>query len=734
MVKHCVLTFILLSAQVTSAQTLPKFFTIEGRFFKDGDPINQAVDVQLEILDPSANCVLYRETHTNVNVSSSDPSAQGVFALQLGSSSTPDFVNVPVSRLFSNGTAINGDGCLYNPVAYNDRKVRISVRLSVDGPGGAFSAISPNTTISAVPSAMVADSLQGFYPVDFMQVSGTSTQARLDDILTTNYSAITDLAAGTSSQYLRYTSDGTQVPSLASDPMSPIAGQMWYDSTSGTLEYYDGTSTISLSASGVDSTKITDADNDTKIQVSESTDEDKIRFDTSGSERMIIDTNGNVGIGSNAPSALLDVAGPIRTAGSAGGIMIARQSDSADVWQWYSPGGDLELYDQVANLNRMIISNTGNVAIGNSMPNVSLDIREKSDAIHLPSGTDGERPGAADGMLRYNITNNKFEGYENGSWVNLRDPAIGVNFVAATGTAAAPSISFTGEQDTGFYNSGSNAIGLSAGGVQIFTFNPVGLVSPTTGGGNILSGSGTFSAPTYSFAGDTDTGWFRPAINSMAASTAGVERMRIDSSGKIIVNGASPNGPLNVAGTTYLNGAMPLVALHSGPTKIIIRDVITPTLGTHFALIDFQTDATTTASITAVATDNHSTSRGTALSFSTIANGSSDLLEKMRIDHNGDVGIGTDNPEAKLHVQGDAKVTGSLSVGYERVQVNLTAGTTVSATCTGAKKIVGGGCSGRDSNNVPAASYPSSDTTWTCDFHLAPTGASAYAICMNVTN
>ena len=43
-------------------------------------------------------------------------------------------------------------------------------------------------------------------------------------------------------------------------------------------------------------TLLVDADSDTKIQVEESTDEDKIRFDTGGTERMVIDSTG-VGIG-----------------------------------------------------------------------------------------------------------------------------------------------------------------------------------------------------------------------------------------------------------------------------------------------------------------------------------------------------------------------------------------------------------------------------------------------------
>ena len=49
-----------------------------------------------------------------------------------------------------------------------------------------------------------------------------------------------------------------------------------------------------------------DADGDTKIQLEESADEDKIRFDTGGTERAIIDTTG-VGIGTSSPSVPLDI-------------------------------------------------------------------------------------------------------------------------------------------------------------------------------------------------------------------------------------------------------------------------------------------------------------------------------------------------------------------------------------------------------------------------------------------
>ena len=54
-------------------------------------------------------------------------------------------------------------------------------------------------------------------------------------------------------------------------------------------------------------TQLSDADGDTKVQVEESSDEDKIRFDTAGSERVIITNAGKVGISTSDPSQLLTV-------------------------------------------------------------------------------------------------------------------------------------------------------------------------------------------------------------------------------------------------------------------------------------------------------------------------------------------------------------------------------------------------------------------------------------------
>jgi hypothetical protein len=70
--------------------------------------------------------------------------------------------------------------------------------------------------------------------------------------------------------------------------------------------------------------------------------------------------------------------------------------------------------------------------------------------------------------------------------------------------------------------------------------------------------AGTALLPAIVPTGDTNTGVWFPAADTVAASTAGVERMRIDSSGNVGIAQASPTATLDVNGSLRLNGEYPV--------------------------------------------------------------------------------------------------------------------------------------------------------------------------------
>jgi hypothetical protein len=79
--------------------------------------------------------------------------------------------------------------------------------------------------------------------------------------------------------------------------------------------------------------------------------------------------------------------------------------------------------------------------------------------------------------------------------------------------------------------------------------NDATIMSNLSVGTTIRNATGTNSAPTYTFTGDVSSGMFRPSASNIAWTTAGVERMRIDSSGNVGIGRSDPTFRLDVSGT-----------------------------------------------------------------------------------------------------------------------------------------------------------------------------------------
>lgn len=74
--------------------------------------------------------------------------------------------------------------------------------------------------------------------------------------------------------------------------------------------------------------------------------------------------------------------------------------------------------------------------------------------------------------------------------------------------------------------------------------------------GVIQGAAGTASAPGYTFSSDTNTGIFRPLVNTVAISTNGFERLRINASGLVGIGNVSPLALLHVSGSFRSNAAV----------------------------------------------------------------------------------------------------------------------------------------------------------------------------------
>lgn len=151
--------------------------------------------------------------------------------------------------------------------------------------------------------------------------------------------------------------------------------------------------TVTFAASSSD---FTDSDGDTKIQVEESTDEDRIRFDTAGTERMQINNAGKVGIGNTNPPQKLTVHGAVfitddlDSPGSAGtytynGTAVDYSNNGTRYWSWGSgtARGKFDFIqlenDGTNQQTAMSIATSGNVGIGTSAPASTLHVVGAND-------------------------------------------------------------------------------------------------------------------------------------------------------------------------------------------------------------------------------------------------------------------------------------------------------------------------------------------------------------------
>ena len=237
-------------------------------------------------------------------------------------------------------------------------------------------------------------------------------------------------------------------------------------------------------------------------------------------------------------------------------------------------------------------------------------------------------------------------------------------------------------------------------------------------------GAGTVSAPSITTTGDTNTGMFFPAADTIAFTEGGVESMRIDSSGNVGIGTTSPSGKLgiafdnatirigqanstdrniNIRANTGYNASMTFteeavsdrwtIGTKSGSNGFIFATGSTLALGTELMRIDSSGNLAIGLSAASTKLDVNGIGRfrraiettqyteidtGGGLSNITAVNGASSTFqsiafnsgnnasttERMRIDSSGNVGIGTTSQFASssLTLQKDQNASTRLSI------------------------------------------------------------------------
>ena len=120
-------------------------------------------------------------------------------------------------------------------------------------------------------------------------------------------------------------------------------------------------------------------DNDSGIDLSTN---DNIKFDIAGSQKAIINSSGNVGIGEASPSALLHLK-------SAGPNIKLEDSDNDSDYEIKNGNGTLRIIDNTNSVDRVNIDSSGNVLIGttdNNPNNNSADSTDDNGTVIFPTG------------------------------------------------------------------------------------------------------------------------------------------------------------------------------------------------------------------------------------------------------------------------------------------------------------------------------------------------------------
>ncbi|MFT3826183.1 MAG: hypothetical protein QM731_19830 [Chitinophagaceae bacterium] len=496
-------------------------------------------------------------------------------------------------------------------------------------------------------------------------------------------------------------------------------------------------------------------------------------FITSNTERMRLTTTGRLGIGNTAPTEVLDVTGnmkfsgalmPNNAAGTSGYLLTSAGTGAAPTWtnpttllnatSWALNGngvgsvttiGTTTAFDLpfiTSNTERMRLTTTGRLGIGNTAPTEVLDVtgNMKLSGALMPNNTAG-----TSGYLLTSAGTGTAPTWTNPSTlIGSSAWSLGGNGVAST-----TNIGTTTGFDLPFITSNTERMRLTtAGRLGIGNTTPTEILDVTgnmkfsgalmpnnTAGtsGYLLTSAGTGSAPTWTNPTTllNATSW---ALNGNGVSnttsigtttffdlpfiTSNTERMRLTTSGNLGIGNTTPSEKLDVTGNMKFSGAL-MPNNTAGTSGYLLTSAGTgsaPTWTNPSTLIG--SSAWSLGGNGVASTTNIGTTTGFDLPFIT------SNTERMRLTTAGRLGIGNTTPTEILDVTGNMKFSGALmpnntagTSGY----LLTSAGTGSAPTWTNPSTLIGATAWALGGNSVSSTSNFGTTSSFDLPFITANT-------------